>query len=148
MTDDMSKKQIKSSIGVSRQTVCVFANSSKVSIRKSDFANLTVYSEDCNTKLLSNTSEVNAIGNSIIRKEIILGITISTVVLVSLSIFITLFCLKRRRMLCFNKSPKNQEIIVHQNELYGNLSNDEYFAERYDTNIVDTNQYYEEEYEA
>ena len=91
---------------------------------------------------------MNAIGNSIIRKEIILGITISTVVLVSLSIFITLFCLKRRRMLCFNKSPKNQEIIVHQNELYGNLSNDEYFAERYDTNIVDTNQYYEEEYEA
>ena len=41
-----------------------------------------------------------------------------------------------------------QFTIVHQNELYGNLSNQDYFAERYDTNIVDRNQYYEEEYEA
>ena len=49
-------------------------------------------------------------------------------------------------MMCFK--IENQESIVHQNELYGNMSNEDYFAERYYTNIVDTNQYYEDEYEA
>ena len=69
-------------------------------------------------------------------------------ILIYLATFVTLLCLKRIGMICFNSNQKKQEIIVHQNELYGNLSNDDYFAERYDTNIVDTNQYYEEEYEA
>lgn len=58
----------------------------------------------------------------------------------------TLLCLKRKGMMCFK--IENQESIVHQNELYGNMSNEDYFAERYYTNIVDTNQYYEEEYGA
>ena len=54
--------------------------------------------------------------------------------------------MKRKRMMCFK--TENQEIIVDQNPMYGNMSNEEYFAEGYDTNAVDTNQYYEEEYEA
>ena len=33
---------------------------------------------------------------------------------------------------------------VHQNDLYGNLSNLEDWQERYDTKIVDTNTYYED----
>ena len=41
----------------------------------------------------------------------------------------------------------NENIIVHKNDLYGNLTNQDYFDERYDTKITDENQYYEEEYE-
>ena len=45
---------------------------------------------------------------------------------------------------------KEEDAVVHQNELYGNLSNEDYFEERYDTNVVDTNENYQqfEEYEA
>ena len=71
----------------------------------------------------------------------------SAVVLAVLATFLTIFCLKRRGIICSHKNTM-EESIVHQNELYGNLSNEEYFAERYDTNIVDRNLYYEEEYEA
>ena len=64
-----------------------------------------------------------------------------------LATFITVYCLKRKGIICISKKQKD-EVIVHQNELYGNLSNQDYFEERYDTNILDRNQYYEEEYEA
>ena len=34
--------------------------------------------------------------------------------------------------------------IVHQNDLYGNISKQEEHEQRYDTKIVDTNQYYDD----
>ena len=137
-------------------TECKFEYSGKVELKYtySASASLLVYNKDCTEELKNDTIKVEETKEVIDTKEyesktMILGITIfSAVILVGLATFITLFCLKRRGMICFNKNSKNQEIIVHQNELYGNLSNDDYFAERYDTNIVDTNQYYEEEYEA
>ena len=122
------------------QTVCVFANSRETSpsIKRILNANLTLYHTDCFEKLRLDVDQT-----------VILALIISSaVILICLATFITLFCLKRRGIICINKNQKNQEIIVHQNELYGNLSNQDYFAERYDTNIVDRNQYYEEEYEA
>ena len=65
---------------------------------------------------------------------------------VLLCLLIWIICMKIRGVMCFKTG--SQESTIHQNELYGNTSNEDYFAERYDTNIVDTNQYYEEEYEA
>ena len=46
-----------------------------------------------------------------------------------------------------SEKPKNQNVITHKNDLYGNLTNQEYFDQRYDTNITDTNQYYDGEAE-
>ena len=43
--------------------------------------------------------------------------------------------------MCFKK--KEEAAIVHQNVLYGNLSNEDYHAERYDTKITDSNNYYD-----
>ena len=37
----------------------------------------------------------------------------------------------------------NENVISHKNDLYGNLTNEEYFDQRYETSITDTNQYYE-----
>ena len=50
----------------------------------------------------------------------------------------------KRGFKCSEK-PKNQNVITHKNDLYGNLTNEEYFDQRYDTNIIDTNQYYDGE---
>ena len=65
---------------------------------------------------------------------------------VLLCLLICIICMKIRGVMCFKTG--SQESTIHQNELYGNTSNEDYFAERYDTMTVDTNQYYEEEYEA
>ena len=54
--------------------------------------------------------------------------------------------LVQKGIIC-NKEKSNENIIVHKNDLYGNLTNQDYFDERYDTKITDENQYYEEEYE-
>ena len=139
----MSKRHFQQTSG-HWQTFCVFANSSEANIKRSDLANLTLSHKYCDEehKLNSNSGSKGS-------QTLIVGIIVpSAVVLVALATIITLFCLKRRGLFCFNKNQKKEEIIVHQNELYGNLSNQDYFNERYDTNIVDTNQYYEEEYEA
>ena len=62
-------------------------------------------------------------------------IGLSAVMFVGLATFFSIIFLKRigRRIICTCTC---------------NLSNQDYFSERYDTNIVDRNQYYEEEYEA
>ena len=131
----MSTKQLQDG---SKQTICIFSNSSYTVLNRSFNANLTLYHEDC----------LDARGGSNRNQTLILALIISsTVVSVGLATFIALFCLKRRGISCFKTNQKKQEIIVHQNELYGNLSIQDYFTERYDTNIVDRNQYYEEEYE-
>lgn len=43
--------------------------------------------------------------------------------------------------MCFKK--KEEAAVVHQNVLYGNRSNEDYHAERYDTKITDSNNYYD-----
>ena len=50
----------------------------------------------------------------------------------------------KKRIIC-SKKPKDENVITHKNDLYGNLTNQDYFDERYDTNISDRNQYYEGE---
>ena len=55
---------------------------------------------------------------------------------------IILVILWKKGIICHEK-PNNQNVITHKNDLYGNLTNQEYFDQRYDTNILDTNQYYE-----
>ena len=51
-----------------------------------------------------------------------------------------------RGIIC-SKKKSNQNTIVHTNDLYGNITNEDYFDERYDTKFTDTNQYYEGESE-
>ena len=125
-------------------SICRFAYSATVKLKRLDSATLLVYHKDCDEEQELSSSEAS----SEEKQAIILGVVSSIGVLILIATSLTLFCLKRRGIICSNKNQKKEEIIVHQNELYGNLSNQDYFAERYDTNIVDRNQYYEEEYEA
>ena len=72
-----------------------------------------------------------------------LAIIFLTLVVVSVG------CCMKKKIWCFQKandSKLNGEVKVHQNDLYGNLSNLEEWQERYDTNITDTNTYYEDYY--
>ena len=78
--------------------------------------------------------------------NIIIFISIAVTILVCL-IFFLLFCMKKKGVIR-KKDDAKKETIVHQNELYGNVSNEDYFNERYATNIVDKNQYYDDEYQA
>ena len=74
------------------------------------------------------------------KTTLILYLTIP--LLLILSFLVLLVILVKKRIICGEK-PKNQNVITHKNDLYGNLTNEEYFDQRYDTNIIDTNQYYE-----
>ena len=64
----------------------------------------------------------------------------SLCILLSVIILVNLW---KKGLLC--KNSNNENVITHKNDLYGNLTNQEYFDQRYDTNIKDTNQYYDEE---
>ena len=77
---------------------------------------------------------------------IVLGATIPSVLVIFFLIFATV-CLVKKGVIC---DKKEEDAVIHQNVLYGNLSNEDYFEERYDTNVVDTNENYlqYEEYEA
>ena len=130
---------------------CQFAYFGEVKFIRSDSASLSVHHKRCSEVQKLNTSEVFSEENdtdAIKSQTLVFGlIGLSATVLVGLATFITVYCLKRKGIICISKKQKD-EVIVHQNELYGNLSNQDYFEERYDTNILDRNQYYEEEYEA
>ena len=57
--------------------------------------------------------------------------------------------MKRKEKFCFKENAKkkvDQEVVVHKNDLYGNMGNLEEWKERYDTKIVDTNTYYDNNY--
>ena len=64
----------------------------------------------------------------------------SLCILLSVIILVNLW---KKGLLC--KNSNNENVNTHKNDLYGNLTNQEYFDQRYDTNITDTNQYYEGE---
>ena len=53
-------------------------------------------------------------------------------------VFFVLFCLKKKGVIC-KKNDSKTEALVHQNDLYGNVTYEDYFIERYVTNILDTN---------
>ena len=75
---------------------------------------------------------------------IIGGISFAMILLVVIAVVCVM---KRKNMYCFQEGKNDKvdgELKVHQNDLYGNLSNLEEWQERYDTNIVDTNTYYED----
>ena len=72
---------------------------------------------------------------------LIIGITVPSVFCILAAV---LSILVKKGFICRETSPK-QNVIVHQNDLYGNLTNQDYFDQRYDTKITDTNQYYDGE---
>ena len=85
-------------------------------------------------KCVSANKEVN----------IIMASTILSVLLICILVIVTV-CLVKKGIIC-NKNQKsvNKNTIVHQNDLYGNISNQDYFDERYDTNVMDKNENYQE----
>ena len=74
---------------------------------------------------------------------IVLGSTITSTLAISVIIIVTV-CLLKKGILCDKNKAANENAIVHQNDLYGNISNQDYFDERYDTNIVDKNENYQQ----
>ena len=78
--------------------------------------------------------------------KLIISVSIG-IIFVILAVIAAVCVLKRKKICCFQEGKKNEVdgvMIVHQNDLYGNLSNQEEWQERYDTNIIDTNTYYED----
>ena len=74
-------------------------------------------------------------------------IGVSLAIIFAIVVIITVVCvLRMKKICCFQdiKSKVDGDVKVHQNDLYGNLSNQEEWQERYDTNIIDTNTYYED----
>ena len=78
---------------------------------------------------------------------LILCSTIPSVIVICLFSIILLVLVKKDVIVCGKKKTDQNNIIVHKNDLYGNLTNQDYFDQRYDTKITDKNQYYEGEYE-
>ena len=94
---------------------------------------LYFYHESC-TK--SNKSDDNQ------TRTLVLCTTIPSICLLLFSVVMVI--LWRKGFIC-NDKTSNQNVITHKNDLYGNLTNQDYFDQRYDTNITDRNQYYEGE---
>ena len=98
----------------------------------------------CSGQYSTNINET-IIQNTKVRNEtiIFLGSTISSFILLVVFI-IVIGCLVKKGIICSKKKNSvNENVIVHQNDLYGNLSNQDYFDERYDTNIVEMNENYQ-----
>jgi len=85
-----------------------------------------------------------------IETDIHLTIGISLATILTFLVVITVTCvMKRKKFCCFQDKVKNKvdnDLKVHKNDLYGNLSNLDEWKERYDTKIVDTNTYYDSNY--
>ena len=67
--------------------------------------------------------------------NIIIGAVVGGLVLIIIIIALSVIIVFQR---------KTETVKVHRNDLYGNISNQEEHKERYDTNIVDSNQFYED----
>ena len=66
-------------------------------------------------------------------------------ILLVMVVVVIVLIIKKKQKMCFKR--KEEAALVHQNVLYGNLNNEDYHAERYDTRITDTNTYYDGEVE-
>ena len=80
---------------------------------------------------------------SIKGMTLILSSVIPSISIVCILTAILIILVKKRLICSEKKSIEN--VIVHKNDLYGNLTNEEYFDQRYDTKVTDTNQYYDGE---
>ena len=142
-------------VSVDWETECSFALVKDANIRReeSKSSSLTLHTRDCNKMIQHNITEVctnDEVNDEEIQSDersvdIFVTIAIAVTILVGI-IFFVLFCLKRKEVIC-KKDDSRAEAIVHQNDLYGNVTNEDYFNERYVTNIVHTNQYYDDEYQ-
>ena len=94
------------------------------------------FSNDCLDLIKQSAREDDENQNT----SLILSTTIPSMATLGFLIAI-LMTLVKKRLICKEKKA-NENVIVHQNDLYGNLTNQEYFDQRYDTNVTDTNQYY------
>ena len=104
-----------------------------------------LFHQDCVSNKTTNIS-CNTQNSKATNKEfnIILASTISSVLLVCILV-IVIVCLVKKDIICSKKQKSvDENTIVHQNDLYGNISNQDYFDERYDTNVVDKNENYEQ----
>ena len=135
--------------GSTKQSGCQYSLASKVQkLQLNGNSRLFLFNKSC----LSDTNVDESISSCPITEKsdgklfIVLGATIPSFLVICFMIFATI-CLVKKGVIC---DKKEEDAIVHQNELYGNLSNEDYFEERYDTNVVDTNENYQqyEEYEA
>ena len=88
-------------------------------------------------------SKLILLGDASSNLIIILSSSISSILVFLLVLFVVIYSV-RKGFLCAEKKNSNDEVIVHQNELYGNISNQDYFDERYDTNVTDRNEDYEQ----
>ena len=70
---------------------------------------------------------------------LILCLSIPSLMILFFSVMLVIFM--KKGLIC----RENKNIISHKNDLYGNLTNEDYVDQRYDTNITDRNQYYEGE---
>ena len=137
------------------ETLCSFAFEKDAKIIRDERSTsfLTLHAKDCIKDEKISVSDVcekgmedEEIQSNESSTNIIIFISIAVTILVCL-IFFLLFCMKKKGVIR-KKDDAKKETIVHQNELYGNVSNEDYFNERYATNIVDKNQYYDDEYQA
>ena len=72
------------------------------------------------------------------RTTLILCLTIPSILILFFSVMLVIFV--KKGLIC---RENNENVISHKNDLYGNLTNEDYFDQRYDTNITDRNQYYD-----
>ena len=107
----------------------------KITEVKDDMSTLYLYQTGCVLPTPKEENLILYIGLAAGGGGILLLVTVVGIV----------FMLRRKQMMCFKK--QEEEALVHQNVLYGNLNNEEYHAERYDTRITDTNNYYDGEVE-
>ena len=106
----------------------------KISIASDVDSYLYVLNKSCNFETkMNDLKEENQMDTYVIG-----GVSCGAAFIIIIGIII--FVKQKRNI----KEVKSEKAIVHQNDLYGNISNQEEHEERYDTNIVDTNQYYED----
>ena len=108
------------------------------------FKKLFIYHENCpsQSSAINFTTEEEDENQDI---TVILSTTIPSVAI--LGFLIAILIILGKKWYISRKTKANQKVIVHQNDLYGNLTNQEYFDQRYDTKVTDTNQYYDGEEE-
>ena len=139
------------------ETLCSFSYAKDAEIMRTEefkASSLTLHTRDCNQLIQLKLTGI-CTNDEVIDEEMQsdessteVSITIAIVVtVVTCLVFFLLFFMKKKGAICTKDDAKN-ETMVHQNELYGNVSNEDYFNERYITNIVDANQYYDDEYQA
>ena len=129
-------------MSVKDSKITCFGISSKEDLEKISIAS----DKDSVLHILNKTCNFDIKMNDFIKEdemtEYIIGGIVGGFVLIIIIVSIIIIVIKKLNT--EDQEVKSKKAIVHQNDLYGNISNQEEHEERYDTNIVDTNQYYED----